>query len=102
MSGPAKVPAVIADYYTSTSSPARVDLAGGWLATAAHHPIIVEVFYPGRGWKRPGYNKRVSRSWCRKLRAEGATHVAVGIPTSSGRDRRPVRVADFKIAEVLR
>lgn len=54
------------------------------------NPVIVEEF--NRRWCRTGFRKRASRSWLRKLRREGATHVAVDVGG---------RVADFSIAELL-
>lgn len=57
-------------------------------------PTVAQVFYPdGRGWvPQRGYTKRVSASWLRKLRREGATAVAL---------RCGARVADFTITEAL-
>jgi hypothetical protein len=57
------------------------------------HPIIVQEFTPERGWKIYPLRKRVSRSWLRKIRAEGVTHVML---RSGGRS------ADFSIAELLK
>lgn len=62
----------------------------------ATHPIIVQTFRPGVGWKRYTFRKRVSTAWLRKMKADGYTHVGLAIP---GDERR---VADFEIASVLR
>jgi hypothetical protein len=77
----AQVPRVVADYF-------------GGMVDRGRHPVIVEAFIPGKGWRRHrSFRKRVSVSWARKLRAEGVTHVAL----ASG-----ARVADFRIEEVVR
>lgn len=57
-------------------------------------PIITEEFAPGKGWHRTNYNKRVSRSWLRKLKGEGITVVGL---TVKGRS-----TADFSVAELLK
>ncbi len=59
------------------------------------HPIVVDEFHPGRGWVTvPGYRKRITPSWARKLRREGITKVGLLIA--------PNRVADFFTAELTR
>lgn len=59
------------------------------------HPIIAQVFVAGAGWRSTGsYRKRVTGAWCRKLRREGVTVVALEIG--------PGRLADFSIAELVR
>lgn len=58
------------------------------------HPVIQQVFRREEGeWKRYPIRKRVSRSWLRKLGAEGVTHVAL---FSRG------RLADFSVRELLK
>jgi hypothetical protein len=56
------------------------------------HPTIEQVFYPRRGWVRQDLTKRVTPSWLRKLRAGGATAVAL---------RCGARRADFAIRAAL-
>lgn len=75
----AQVPGLVADYFGA--------------AARAEHPVIAGVFTPGKGWKRPPANHRVSMSWLRKLRGEGVTSVALDCGG---------RTADFTIAEVVR
>lgn len=61
------------------------------------HPLIVQTFVPGVGWRNYPGRKRVSLSWLRKLRQEeGVTVVAVRS------DLAPSRVADFAINDVIR
>lgn len=57
------------------------------------HPIIEEVFWPGRGWRRHPLKKRVSLNEARRLRREGATDVGL---------RSGGRLADFRLTEVAR
>lgn len=57
-------------------------------------PVIRAEFRPDAGWYYTGWNKRVSASWLRKLRAEGVTGVSVAM-----RDEQ--RAADFSITELL-
>jgi hypothetical protein len=73
----AQIPAIAAEYF----------------GPDAAHPLIAQAFYPGWGWIRSTLRKRVSRSWLRKLRREGATHVALVAAH---------RHADFSIRELLR
>lgn len=56
-------------------------------------PVIMWEFYPGRGWVRSGWRKRVSGAWVRRLACEGATDVALEVT--------PDRTADFTVAELL-
>lgn len=56
-------------------------------------PVVNSEFYPGRGWLRAGFDKRISSAWARKLQAEGATQVRL---TFAGRS------ADFSLEEILR
>ncbi len=58
-----------------------------------HTPVIVQAFYPGRGWTTYPFRKRISRSWARKMLREGYT--AVGLELSY------VRVADFQFKELV-
>ena len=58
-------------------------------------PIIVQEYWPHRGWVRTSYQKRVSRSWLVKLKHAGVQHVALALPNSN-------RVADFSVAELLK
>lgn len=61
------------------------------------HPLIVQTFVPGRGWKNYPGRKRVSNSWLRKLaQEEGVTVVTLASPVN------PRRRPDFAINEVLR
>lgn len=60
------VPPVAAVYFRERRTP---------IDTYYDHPLIAATFRPGVGWKRYGSRKRVSISACRKLRAEGVTHV---------------------------
>lgn len=76
----AKVPSRVAEYFGPEST------------TREGHPIITQVFTAEKGWKRTGFNKKVSRSWLDKLRAEGVTSVSL---TSNG------RTADFTVRELL-
>lgn len=70
------------------------------IVTAAFRPAkavrelgIMRNGKPARsGWIRSPFDKHVSRSWVRKLRAEGYTSVQL---TLNGRD------ADFRIEELL-
>jgi len=56
-------------------------------------PVIAQTFKPGQGWKRYTFAKRVSRSWVRKLKAQGITSVALA---HNG------RLADFTVTELLK
>lgn len=56
------------------------------------NPVIAQEF--SDRWRTQSYRKRASKSWLRKLRREGITHVAIEIA--------PRRTADFTIAELLR
>lgn len=58
-----------------------------------YHPVVEQVFVPGKGWKRYSFNKRISPSWARKMRAEGITVVALRVDK---------HLADFSIAELVR
>lgn len=73
----AQMPAVVYDY------------PGSWAA----HPWIHSTFTEAGGWRRYGFRKRISRSWARKLRAEGVTVVAL----TDGQ-----RLADFTVRELVR
>jgi hypothetical protein len=53
-------------------------------------PIVVAEF--SDRWRRQSYRKRISRSWARKLKARGVTHVTLAL---DGRE------ADFSVAELL-
>lgn len=75
----AQIPSVIYDYF------------GAATIREHGHPLIAQSFVPGKGWKGLGFNKRVSHSWLRKLKAKGATHVAVDLGG---------RRADFSLAEI--
>lgn len=66
---------------------------GDLLRHRERHPIIAQTFIPGRGWRRYGWQKRVSLSECRKLRAAGVTAVAL---------RCGSHIADFQIQELVR
>lgn len=79
------VPPVAARYFR--------DNVHGYLGDRDDHPLIAATFVPSRGWKRYPGQKRISGSWVRKLRAAGATHIAL---TTHG------RTADFSAAELLR
>src|SRR5437879_1854222 len=61
----------------------------GW---EGEHPIITRVYWE-RGWRLYPIRKYVSKSWCRKLRAEGALYVELH---ANG------RYADFSIKELCR
>jgi hypothetical protein len=77
--------------------------AARFFGQGAPHPIVNEVFVPGRGWKRGphvlpnglslGRVQHISRSLARKLRAAGVT----GVNLRSG-----IRQADFDIKELTR
>ena len=57
------------------------------------HPIIEQVFTPGKGWKRYPIRKRISRAWVhRHLRPEGVEKVAL---------RANGRLADFHVKELM-
>lgn len=89
MSGPARIPRAVADYFEK--------YVVGWdPSDRKAHPVIKQVFTPGKGWKNHPTNKRVSISWLRKLRDEGVTVIAVAAPT------HPNRIVDFGIREVCR
>jgi hypothetical protein len=81
----AKVPKAAADYFN------RYYAGGGVLFR--EHPTIDATFVPGRGWRPYPGVKRVSRTWVRKLAAEGVTHIAL---------RSYGRVADFSVRELSR
>jgi hypothetical protein len=66
MTHQATVPQVIANYFGC-----------GTLPPYREHPLIVGVFYDGRGWRAEPGRQRVSTSKIRRLRAEGASAVAV-------------------------
>lgn len=77
----AQVPTKVAKYFGPDSK------------TRQGHPIITQVFTPGKGWKRTGFNKKVSVSWLKKLRREdGVTSVSL---TCNG------RTADFTVRELV-
>lgn len=82
MSRQAQVPALVAEYFGC-----------GTLPPYAEHPLIGQVFRPEVGWRRYTFRKRVSLTWLRKLRAQGATSVAIDYHG---------RRADFTIAEIIR
>jgi hypothetical protein len=77
------VPALVADYFG--------------IGTDAYltegHPVIDSTFRVDEGWKRLGYNKRISLSAVRKLRAEGVTGIVVAYHG---------RRADFTPTEIVR
>jgi hypothetical protein len=81
----ARVPAKVAKYFNN-----HPVIGSDWA-----HPIIVREFTPGVGWRRLGFNKRISVSWCRKRAKEGVTAVAVTAPGTN------IEV-DFNIREVTR
>lgn len=62
------------------------------------HPIIIQEFTPGKGWVRTNFKKRVSRSWVRKLKAQGVTAVALNGKDKNGQEV----VADFTVKEILK
>ncbi len=58
------------------------------------HPIINQVFYPDRGWRRYNLKKRISGAWCQNhLLPEGVTHVQI----TDG-----FHFADFTVKELLK
>lgn len=57
-------------------------------------PVIAQAYHEDKGWQTYPFKKRVSVSWIRKMRREGYT--AVGL------DLGNCRIADFRIAELLR
>jgi hypothetical protein len=79
----AKVPPVATEYFAQYEAD----------QDAREHPIIGQVFYPERGWRRQVFKKRVSRSWLLKLRSDGATAVML---SAYGHD------VDFTIAELTK
>jgi hypothetical protein len=58
-------------------------------------PVIAEWYSPKSGWHRCARQKRVSAAWLRKLHTNGITHVSLRISV------RPLRTADFSVAELL-
>lgn len=83
----AQVPRAAYDYFFR-QHPHIEDLPGH------HRPVVIaQVFYLDRGWKRHPLRKRVSYSECRRLRAAGATHVALKFAG---------RTADFSLQELVR
>lgn len=72
-----ETPRVVADYFGE--------------AARTNHPIIRQIFYPEKGWRRMRMNKRITASYARSLKKEGATAVMVAIGA---------RAADFRIAEL--
>lgn len=80
MSYQAQVPGLVKEYF-------------GVEPTRQEHPVIAQSFCPGKGWRRYTFNKRVSISWLRKMKTEGATAVAL---------RCGARTADFTIDEIVR
>lgn len=88
----ATVPPAVYRYFTQTGTPPMCQLPDGSPVAVIEHPIVAEVFYPGRGWVRAEFTKRVSSSWLRKLRRDGAAAVAL---------RCGSRLADFTIASAL-
>ena len=67
--------------------------AGPTLGHREAHPVIVAAYTPQKGWKRYGYNKRISGAWARKMRSEGITAVTLQV----GEVR-----ADFQVKELTR
>lgn len=65
-------------------------------------PFIVQEYWPQRGWTRGTMNKRVSRSWLRKLKAAGITHIALSLDKIERAHAGRSRVVDFSVAELLR
>jgi hypothetical protein len=80
-----QIPPVAIEYFTLVG----VDVTSFYGA----HPLITQVFIPEKGWRRHGFNKRVSQHWLRKLRAEGVTHVTLSVGGYN---------PDFSVAELLR
>ena len=64
------------------------------VGAATTTPVVRQEFHAEKGWAPAAWNKRVSRSYARKLRAEGITHVGLEI--------LPGRIADFRIEELTR
>ncbi len=60
---------------------------------SAAQPIVAQEFHPTKGWQHQTYRKRISRSWARKLRRAGISHVALDLDG---------RLADFSTAELCR
>jgi len=60
------------------------------------HPVIAEEFHPERGWIKPGWNKRITASYARKLRQQGVTFVALRMTDEEGR----TFVADYRTSEL--
>lgn len=82
--------------YMRRCAPELLDGYGaGW---PMRHPTVAQVFYPGRGWITYRMNKRITRSWTRKLRQGGATAVQLLLGTGNGGRR----VADFNLTELTR
>lgn len=88
MSHQSQVPALIAEYFKISTSPAYREF-----------PLIAQTFRPSipgarqSGWKRVQGNKRVSLSAVRALRASGVSAIAVSLDG---------RTADFSCAEIIR
>jgi hypothetical protein len=60
--------------------------------------VIAQAYTPDVGWRDCSMRKRASRSWLRKMRRAGVTHVTVKYLRA---DTRTVHYADFAIAELL-
>lgn len=86
----AQVPTVVADYCRKFVGPDY------------EHPVVVQVFKPGVGWRTTNYAKRVSVSWVRKLKTEGVTAVAVSPIPQRKRWDRSDRTIDFTVKEILK
>jgi hypothetical protein len=73
------------------------------------HPWVAEVFHPDRGWTRQAMAKRISPSWARSLRRDGAQAVRLAFGPHP-RTRRRIRIgpggpaapvtADFTLREL--
>lgn len=83
-----QVPPLAAAYFRS--------ILGAEFVPGYHSPVLIAQVYrpegPNQGWRRHPIRKRVSGSWLRGLRREGATHVTL---------RYNDRLADFSIRELL-
>jgi hypothetical protein len=79
----AQVPTKVRDYLVATTAEYQ----------PGDHPTIAQTFRPDCGWKRYPMQKRITRSWARKLRAEGVTHLALAYRG---------RMIDFCIEDVTR
>jgi hypothetical protein len=79
----AQAPARVRDYFTSV----HVDMDDH-----ENHPIITQVFTPGKGWQPHPTRKHVSFSWLVTLRNQGVTSVVL---SAEGHD------ADFSLDELV-